>query len=244
MDDNNQTDQRDPVRTFEGLVPPGLLECVNSSIDGARHEWRPPDGRRAVTMARNFAGLLRETDSFKAMESRVCSAARHWAAVVLGKELTGEPLYVLRCVDSSMPSQSYLRHYDSHILTILVILQLAEGHDRRGDLVVYKRRRESISLIANLGTKAWLMIEHVLPLPVRRALVDRDQSRGRCDRIVCLPGNVYVFNGFVTLHSNLDVESGERRSLIIHYYDPGLTAGLQRITQTFRGFRDRLGDLF
>ena len=61
---------------------------------------------------------------------------------------------------------------------------------------------------------------------------------------MCLPGNVYVFNGFVTLHSNFDVESGERRSLIIHYYDPGLTAGLQRITQTFRGFRDRLADLF
>jgi hypothetical protein len=244
MDDNNQTDQRDPVGIFEGLVPRSLLEYMNSAIDTARHEWRPADGRRAATMARNFAGLLRTTDSFNAMESQACSAARRWAAVVLGKELAGEPLYVLRCVGSGMPKQSYLRHYDSHILTILIILQLADGYDRRGDLIVYKRERESISSIANVRTKAWLMIEHVLPLPVRRALVDRDRSRGRCDRIVCLPGNVYVFNGFVTLHSNFDVESGERRSLIIHYYDPGLTAGLQRITQTFRGFRDRLADLF
>ena len=244
MDDNNQTDQRDPVGIFEGLVPRSLLEYMNSAIDTARHEWRPADGRRAATMARNFAGLLRTTDSFNAMESQACSAARRWAAVVLGKELAGEPLYVLRCVGSGMPKQSYLRHYDSHILTILIILQLADGYDRRGDLIVYKRERESISSIANVRTKAWLMIEHVLPLPVRRALVDRDRSRGRCDRIVCLPGNAYVFNGFVTLHSNFDVESGERRSLIIHYYDPGLTAGLQRITQTFRGFRDRLADLF
>ena len=244
MDDNNQTDQRDPVGIFEGLVPRSLLEYMNSAIDTARHEWRPADGRRAATMARNFAGLLRTTDSFNAMESQACSAARRWAAVVLGKELAGEPLYVLRCVGSGMPKQSYLRHYDSHILTILIILQLADGYDRRGDLIVYKRERESISSIANVRTKAWLMIEHVLPLPVRRALVDRDRSRGRCDRIVCLPGNAYVFNGFATLHSNFDVESGERRSLIIHYYDPGLTAGLQRITQTFRGFRDRLADLF
>jgi hypothetical protein len=244
MDDNNQTDQRDPVRVFEGVVPRSLLEYMNSSIDTARHEWRPADGRRAATMARNFAELLRASDSFNAVESRACSAARRWAAVALGKELAGEPLYVLRCVDSGMPSQSYLRHYDSHILTILIILQLADGYDRCGDLIVYKRERGSISSIANVRTKTWLMIEHVLPLPVRRALVDRDRSKGRCGRIVCSPGNVYVFNGFVTLHSNVDVESGERRSLIIHYYDPGLTAGLQRITQTFRGFRDRLADLF
>ena len=139
MDDNNQTDQRDPVRVFEGVVPRSLLEYMNSSIDTARHEWRPADGRRAATIARNFAELLRASYSFNAVESRACSAARRWAAVALGKELAGEPLYVLRCVDSGMPSQSYLRHYDSHILTILIILQLADGYDRCGDLIVYKR---------------------------------------------------------------------------------------------------------
>jgi hypothetical protein len=65
-------------------------------------------------------------------------------------------------------------------------------------------------------------------------------TRGRCERVPCAVGNVYVFNGFVTQHCNLHVESGERRSLLIHYYDPGLSMGLSVAIRTVRGMRDRL----
>ena len=243
MHDNGQADHCDPISVFEDVVPRSLLECMNATIDVARRQWWPRDGRRASMTARTFAGLLRGSDSFNAVEAQACSVARRWAAATFGREFAGEPLYILRCADRRTPAQSYLRHFDSHILTLLIPLQLAEAGERSGDLIVYRLQRRPVSVIANVPTKARLFIEHGLPLLTRRALVERDRSSGLCVRIACTPGNVYVFNGFLTMHTNLDVESGARRSLIIHYYDPGLTAGLRLITQTVRAFRDRLADL-
>lgn len=244
MCDNNESNQREPISVFEGVVPRDLLEYMNASIDATRHRWRPTDGRRASTMARKFAELLRGVDGFNAMEKQVCRAAHRWAAAELGREFADDQRYVLRCVGLRMSSQSYLRHFDSHILTLLIPLQQAEAGERNGDLILYKRQRQSISVLTNVLAKAWLWFEHGLPFSIRRALSDRDRSKGRCERIAFTLGNVYVFNGLVTLHNNLDVESGERRTLIIHHYDPGLTGGTRSITRTFRALRDRLADLY
>jgi hypothetical protein len=68
----------------------------------------------------------------------------------------------------------------------------------------------------------------------------RDLRRGRCNRVPVEPGSVYVFNGFVLQHANLDVEVGERRSLLIHYYDPGYSAGLSGTVRGVRMLWDRL----
>ncbi|KAA1013782.1 hypothetical protein FVF58_08590 [Paraburkholderia panacisoli] len=37
--------------------------------------------------------------------------------------------------------------------------------------------------------------------------------------------SVYEFNGIALQHTNLDVETRQRCTLLIHFYDPGLPAG-------------------
>jgi hypothetical protein len=244
MDNNGHARHGGLINVFVDLVPPELLETINACIDATRNEWKPADGRRASVTARSFAEQLRQNERFEAMEAQVCAAARRWATTVLKKEVTDEPLHVLRCVGPGAASQSYLRHFDSHVLTVLVPLQLARDGDRNGDLVLHVRQRKTISPLANLLTKSGLFFEHGLPFFIRRMLVAPDLSNGRCERIPCSVGNVYVFNGFVTLHHNLDVAAGERRTLIIHHFDAGLTSGARSIMRSFRGLRDRLADLY
>ena len=243
MDSKQRLDPSVPIEVFERVVPTHLLDIINASIDAARHEWRPQDGRRASSLAKHFAELLRTTEAFRKMEMQACAAARRWAGGALNRELAGEPLYVLRRVSPSMFSQSYLRHFDSHILTLLIPLQLAEAREPNGDLIVCLRQRQSFSALTNVAVKTWLFFEHRFPFPIRRMLFVLDERRQRYERIACVPGNVYVFNGFITLHHNLHVATGERRSLVIHYYDSGLTIGARSIIRTLRALRDSIGDL-
>lgn len=231
-----------PVTVFERVVPSQLLEHLNESINATRQEWRPPDGRRASAQALQFAELLRTTQAFLAMETQVRAVARHWSASTFGCEPSGEPHYVLRCVNREMTSQSYLRHFDSHVLTVLVPLQSAETHDQNGDLIVRLKPREGVSVLAYAAIKTWLFLEHRFPFALRRVLIALDGYLRAYERIHCVPGNAYVFNGFVTLHHNLHVASGERRSLIIHYYNPGLATGAHTVVHKLRAFRDWAGD--
>ena len=244
MDNRQRLDPHIPVFVFEGVVPSHLLETINASIDAARHEWRPPDGRRECTQASRFVELLRTAESFAKMEIQVCTAARRWAASVLGRKLDGEPCCVLRRVDQSIPGQSYLRHFDSHILTILVPLQMAGTGECNGDLMVCLEQRKRVSAFTHVVVKTWLCIEHRFPFSIRRILIALHGYRRRYERITCMPGNVYVFNGLITLHHNLHVASGERRSLIIHYYDPGLASGARSAISKLRTLGDQAGDWF
>jgi len=228
------------LHIFEGVVPQDLIDEINATIDICRDDWRPADGRRAAHVAQRFGRRLRLCDRFARAEQQACDASRRWASQ-LGWEISSDPIYVLRCVNGSMPAQSHLRHYDSHILTLLIPLQVAQGSGENGDLIIY-RRRHAVSVMSNLIAKAWLIVLHCLPFASRQAQTYRHLDRQLCDRIACQPGNVYAFNGFVTLHANLHVNAGERRSLIIHYYDPGLTAGLHLLPRALRALRDRLLD--
>jgi hypothetical protein len=225
---------------FEGVVPQDLLQQINESIAASRREGRAACSNRALEMVRSFADLLRQSDAFRMAEADVCAASRRAAVGKFGPTLADNVLYVLRCVDREAQWQSYLQHFDSHFLTLLIPLKLAEKGERNGDLVVYKKRRQSVSLVRNVITKAWLFAQQNFPLPMRRAVIMRDLRRERCVRVAIEPGNLYAFNGFLTKHANLDVTAGERRTLIIHYYDPGLKAGLHTVTRAFRTLRGRV----
>uniref|UniRef100_UPI003F49300C hypothetical protein n=1 Tax=Cupriavidus yeoncheonensis TaxID=1462994 RepID=UPI003F49300C len=227
------------VHVFKDVVPQQLIDEINATIDICRDDWHPADGRRASRMAMRLANRLRKSERFAQAELRAYDTFGGWAHQS-GRAISGEPLYVLRCVNASMPQQSHLRHYDSHLLTLLIPLQVASASNENGDLIVYRQRRRSVSVMSNLLAKAWLIGLRCLPFMKRQGLTYRHLERGLCDRIACLPGNVYAFNGFFTLHANLHVEAGERRTLIIHYYNPGLTAGLHVVPRALRALRERL----
>jgi hypothetical protein len=233
-----QANQVAPVSVFEHVVPLNLLVQINEAINAEREAWRPRDGRRASALARQFAELLRTTSAFTSMETQVRAAARRWYSCKFGQEPHSDPLYVLRCVNHDMPFQSYLRHFDSHVVTLLIPLQTAGKDGKNGDLMVRLKQRRGFSVLSHLVIKSWLFVEHRLPLALRRIVIAFDDILRGYERIPCTPGNVYVFNGFITLHHNLDVSAGERRSLIIHYYDPELANATRTVLRKLQALFD------
>ncbi|MFM0362223.1 hypothetical protein [Paraburkholderia sediminicola] len=244
MNENGQAHHGSLVDVNVDVLPLNLIEMLNATIDETRHNWNPVDGRRESAMAKSFANLLRENACFQAIEAQACTTAQLWATTMLRREVADEPLHVLRCVGPDADSQSYLRHFDSHILTMLVPLRLAPDGDRNGDLIMHALPREAKSEITNLLTKTYLFFEHGLPFFIRRSLSSHALSNGNSQRVVCAPGNVYIFNGLITLHHNLDVVVGERRMLIIHHYDAGLTPRARSVIRSFRMLRDRLAGMY
>ncbi len=230
------------LTVFEEVVSSQLIQRINASIDVARAQWRPADGRREVAAAASFAEWLRQSDTFRAVEAYACSTTRAWADATLGRCLPENVINVLRCVNHETSQQAHLRHFDSHALTLLIPLQGAETGERNGDLLLYKKQRQSLSLLHNISDKACLLFQQNFPLSIRRALTHHDIRRQHCARIACEPGNVYMFNGFTTLHANLEVAAGERRSLVMHFYDAGLTAGLGHPLRLLRELRDHITD--
>jgi hypothetical protein len=240
MDESERDFQDLGVTVFAGVVPQSALQSINAMIDATRHQWQPADGRRESKLALMFVELLRKSDAFRATEAKACEASQRWATQKFGRTPALNRLYVLRCVNRDTPSQSHLRHFDSHVLTLLIPLRLAQPGEQNGDLVMYRKQRSSISLVHNVVTKAALVVQQHLPFRTRLALIRRDMLSKRCVRVTCEPGNVYGFNGFITMHANLAIDAGERRSLIIHYYDPGLTAGVRSAARAVRSLSDRL----
>lgn len=242
MRDHDIEAQPPRLQVFEGVVPRQLLAEMNATVDACRQAWRPADGRRATDTAAQFAELLRRHDPFRLAERQACARSRQGSRQAGWAIERAQPLYVLRCINGGLRGQSHLRHYDSHILTLLIPLQQAAPSRENGDLILYRHPREAVAAWKNVITKVRLILMRSLPFVVRRALTFHHLAHGRCERVACVPGNVYVFNGFITLHANLHVEAGERRSLIFHYYDPGLTAGLNHVPRAWRALRDRLLD--
>jgi hypothetical protein len=228
---------------FQGVVPLDMLEQINETIAASQRQTHGALSHRGSDMVRSFADLLRQSDAFRRAESDACAASLHAAVLTFGPTLADNVVYVLRCIDRDAQWQSYLRHFDSHYLTLLIPLKLAEKCERNGDLILYKKRRRSVSLVNNVFTKAWLFTQQNFPFQIRRAVVMNDLRQKRCARVAIEPGNLYAFNGFLTKHANLDVTAGERRTLIIHYYDPGLRAGLHTVTRIVRTLRGRVTDV-
>jgi hypothetical protein len=226
------------LTVYEQVFSAGLLQQINSSIDETRARWWPPDGRHETQVAKSLCDKLRQSVDFQEAESKSRAACKDWAERTFGRSIPENALHTVRCVNRNTPSASYLMHIDRHLLTVLIPLQLAEGADRNGDLVLYKRRDGSLG--RRVLARAVLFIQQNLPLVARRIIIRRDLSRGRCVRIQVTPGNVYCFNGALALHANLDVTDGERRSLLVHYYEPWLITVPHGFIRTWRDLRARI----
>lgn len=238
-------DERVRVRpqTFSNIVPRAVLDDINQTIERARKPSTlglPTGLVVAPDVASAIAESLRKIEAFRAMEDALRQSARQRFFALTGRHATQGPLHIVRCVDRTTRRESHCRHFDSHMLTLLVPLQLADVGHFNGDLLFYQRRRNTPSTPSNIAVKLLHGIQRNLPFGVRRALTVRDLAAGQCERIDCLPGNVYAFDGFVTQHGNLHIEYGERRSLLIHWYDPGMSGGLSLAMRKLRRICDSL----
>ncbi|APA89347.1 hypothetical protein BJG93_26740 [Paraburkholderia sprentiae WSM5005] len=231
---NNQTkririDKSVAFKSFDDVIPLQTIAEINEFIDHLFGDT-PQRSQSGATIAY----MLRRGQAFRELEQSICANMRAMATKIGWTDLPAEPFHVLRCASNATLAESHCRHYDSHLLTLLIPLQLAPDGVHNGDLVMYCKPRLSVTTLTNVICKVRHGFLHSLPLSWRSWHTLHDLRVGNCKRIPVKPGSVYEFNGFALQHANLDVQHGQRRTLLIHYYDPGHSLGLSAVLRRGR----------
>jgi hypothetical protein len=225
---------RGELAIFESVVPQEMLGEIKTRLDAAYAAT--PDHKQFFGSAKDILHTLREIPVFKELESESVRLASDWVDSTLKAKAEMGPWFGLRVGSLATHANSHCRHFDSHVLTLVILLQSADDDERAGDLIAYTKPRRLPGRSRNLFTKSLQWTERNMPLALRLARTKRHLDQGVCTRIKGKPGSVFVFNGFLMQHCNLDVLDGERRSLIVHYLDPGLSMGLSALNRFRRDF--------
>ena len=118
-------------------------------------------------------------------------------------------------IDGSSQIANYSYHFDAHLLTLLIPIYIpnTEKSDN-GNLIIIKNLRTlTKSLIKNIFQKIFYQSNFFKNFFIQKNLVKKE--------ILNLsPGNVYIFNGFRTLHANMNINPKDiRATILVHYYD-------------------------
>jgi hypothetical protein len=134
---------------------------------------------------------------------------------------------VLRCLTgSSGREHSMVFHFDSHVLAVLLPIEVPAGKDS-GELIVLPNIRAIRSRYAsNLIDK--ILVRN----PVSQRIL-RGMAKSRPERFVrisLVPGNLYFFWGYRSIHANApcDIEK-IRATALFHYGDPHSDSKLKRL---------------
>lgn len=133
---------------------------------------------------------------------------------------------VLRCLSGQTGlKHAYYFHYDSYVLTALVpVIIPTEG--KAGDLILFPNiRKIRRTYLHNLIDKVLLdnpVTQWALRFGVRSGWL-------KPVRLKMVPGNVYMFWGYRTLHTNEPCDVDKIRSTaLMHYGDPHAQSWLRR----------------
>ena len=136
-----------------------------------------------------------------------------------GRPAIKQDLYqVLRCLSgSSGQKHSLTFHYDSYIVTALVPIEIP-SQGRSGDLLVYPNvRKVRSNYLFNVVDK--VLLNNALTQNVLRACID--SKRLSPVRIKMVPGNLYLFWGYRSVHTNEPCDpDAVRATALFHYANP------------------------
>jgi len=132
-----------------------------------------------------------------------------------------EPYIVSRVVTHTSINESYRSHFDSHLVTIVIPIEVPKGEKYlQGELLVQPNLRlfpnsEVVNIIQKLFYGSivyrWYLKKNYIKMQEQNKLKVMDIGSF----------NNLVFNGLTTLHSNLPFKNEKtRRTLLIHYGDP------------------------
>jgi hypothetical protein len=146
-----------------------------------------------------------------------------------GRAAPVQSLYqVLRCLSgTSGLRQAYFFHYDSYVVTALLpIIIPQEGVT--GDLVMKpNHRRVRGSYLANLIDK--MLVDNQLAQKYFRRQADSHQ--GSFTKVQIVPGNLYLFWGYRSLHANEPCDPRMiRATALFHFGDPHADSRLRKLT--------------
>jgi hypothetical protein len=219
---------------FKNVFSPELIRRFNEEIDVLTAGCDAYPGKLLNEKAISIVSELQTLDEYRQVEKFCRRVSRLRYSATFRKDPSDEVKCYIRCANAQSDSSSHLRHFDSYLMTILIPINIVTSPGDNGDLVVYRKKNFTTSVAGNVFRKTLTKFDNSLPLKYRRKKTLSQLESKLCDKIVCAVGNVYFFNGYNIKHCNFSVSSGERRTLLIHAYDPKNSLGLSDLVRKFR----------
>jgi len=141
---------------------------------------------------------------------------------------------VLRVVSGNKTSYGF--HYDKTLITILIpIIIPKEEVSRSGHLITFPNFRSvNKYVIFNILQKLFLQN------PLSQKLISKIHFREKNIHIM-REGNIYIFNGYRTIHGNFPVDRKfNRATFLLHYGNPHLNSSLIRAISNLSNLIGRL----
>ncbi|WP_407297782.1 hypothetical protein [Stutzerimonas zhaodongensis] len=188
-----------------------LQQAVAAEAD--KHKGRYFAHHGGSELESTLLGALGASPDFRNMLESVYRAGAGKGAY------SNEILKVLRCVQgTSGLRESNCFHYDASLVTALLPIEIPQAGLDRGDLILFPNlRRIRSNVLFNVVEKA------LLQNPLSRKLISAAVRRNllRPEKLQLVPGNLYLFWGYRTLHANEPCDPVSRRATaIFHYGDP------------------------
>lgn len=195
-----------------------LKGFVSAAVQRAGGEYVVFNGKEAV--GGTVLAALAESSAFTSLIRRLWEGGT-------GRPAPAQRVHqVLRCLAGETGrGQAYIFHFDSYVLSLLLPILIPE-RGRRGDLVMAPNVRKIRRFyVQNLIDK--LIVDNRLTqFVLRQWLLWR---RGGFQRIAMVPGSLYLFWGYRSLHTNEPCDAENIRSTALyHFGDPHAASPLRR----------------
>lgn len=146
---------------------------------------------------------------------------------------------VLRVLHNKrIKKESYNFHFDAHVITLLVpiIIPNRENSDNGHLLISPNLRKTTNSILKNVIEK--LFYQFILKSFNRKKFALKFL---KLKKIILKPGSLLIFNGFRSLHGNLEIdEKDTRATLLIHFYDQFHNSKLVQMNRDIRIKKEKL----
>jgi len=209
---------------FRNAISSFLISEFNEVIDRLRIDLGTKKLRNE-DLTQIFSKLRTDRD-YNRIETFCRRVSRQRFSEAFLRPPSEETVSYFRCANALSDSDSHKRHFDSYLMTILIPIKLADTEENNGDLIIYKSDKHAAGTIKNMLRKTFTKVDQLMPAVYRKKKTIRQLDKKECIRVPCELGNIYFFNGYSMKHCNLSVSDGERRSLLIHAYDPETSFGM------------------
>ena len=215
---------RNGYTVVENFISPEELEQARAYVNdqAARHggEYFAMHGIEALSGC--IASTMTLSAPFKEMLAALyrLQAGREAAA-------TEQVFPVIRCVQGRKGlRQSHFYHFDATAVTALLPLVIPTEGEHCGDLIIFPNtRRVGFNALRNVIEKA------VLHNTASQKLVAFAVRRGwlKPIRLKLIPGNLYLFSGYRSLHANDECDPAMLRATVLfHFGNPHYDSGVAR----------------
>lgn len=195
-----------------------LIHASLGAAHGEYVDFRGPDALEGTVLSN-----LPKAASFKDLCRRLYELGAGRAAPEV------EFYQVLRCLQGRAgQTRSWYFHYDSYVVTVLLPVAIPSEGPRGDLLMIPNTRRLRRSYLANLLDK--VLIENSLAQTVLRSITRR--KRFNTVSIQLQPGNIYLFWGYRSIHTNEACDPDKlRATALFHYGNPHEGSRLRRLLQ-------------